>query len=281
MQNDIVMAPERVGIQTGRTAQRILGSDTAISVRAAEWQGHLARLEMWIGLANFISRDSVFTEPTKQRVASVWKQWRGWKHENADNRLQAAEIEAALTMNHFYKGGEREVDQLIHLVREALDAIVNEFASAQSPAADPDEAFAAELPAPPTRPVISLKRKCTSQERRRAKQMGLPVSEENVIEFGAYGRFLASLKAVELFKIRRCRKCERLFYASRSDKWTCSPKCKAAYRQQEWRKNRKRYEANRQRSKKEGISELNTLNAAVRLGEQIGKKNQREPVFPE
>jgi hypothetical protein len=259
----------------------------APSKQAEERRIRLARLEEWIELANFFApHDLLPEEPSKRLLDDVWKQWRSWAKSNRGARFfWAHEIETnwhgRLGGNYLSKGAAREVYQLLRTVREALDGIANQFEAARArlehksspnnqlePDVEPDDDAPSDdwepVSLPPLIPLGWL-------------------NPRGVIDYsyGPVGEFLDSLKGIKARKLRHCRKCERLFYASRSDKWTCSVQCQAAYRMQEWRKKGKEYEVKRQRNRKDGITELNARSAAARLGENIGKKNQREPVFQE
>jgi hypothetical protein len=53
------------------------------------------------------------------------------------------------------------------------------------------------------------------------------------IEFHPVLKMLRGIKDAE--RIRKCRVCEKLFWAGRSDKWCCSPRCLGLNRIRQWR----------------------------------------------
>lgn len=283
-----------MSIQTRRTAKRLRGRNTPLSdkikrakreavIPAAEQRrNRLAQLEDWIELANFFPpHDTLPIEPAKRLLDGIWKQWRGWTKRKRDTRLLwAHEIEtnmhARLAANYLSKSAACEVYQLIRSVREALDAIADQFEEArarleQKPSkADqleddedtpPDDWQPLNLP-----PLIPLG--CLN------KDGGIDY------DCGPFEDFLKLLKGIKVRKIRRCRNCERLFYG-RADKWTCSLHCQRVFRVRKWRKKKKEYEANRRRNKKTGfkVRELTALSADLRKGVANTKDTEREPTF--
>jgi hypothetical protein len=118
------------------------------------------------------------------------------------------------------------------------------------------------------------------------QQLGVQNSKGGITcSYGPFWNFLQVLEDVQAYKIRHCRKCGRLFYASRRDKWTCSPQCKAAYRQQQWRLHSPKYETARQTSKKAEqlgmmkAKELSRLSAGLREDAASTRSTAREPYF--
>lgn len=181
---------------------------------------------------------------------------------------------------------ELQAYRFILWVRQALDAIVREVELLSRLNAETDEDFDREfevkLPAPQVGPVIIfLAPHSPRQSRRPARRKPLAatypggfgdagskpraaarerlstdavdildaLSKGNNIEFGPYSEFYDALRVADLPRIRRCRKCHRLFYAARTNKVACSLKCQEAHRQQNYRAARAEYEKNRQHSK--------------------------------
>ena len=244
-------------------------------------------ITFWISLADAVPDDEDWPpapEAPAEILDLVWKRCRAW----ADDDFAYAKKTLLLDVEKnspSYAGtenGKLRVYRLCVSVRSVLDAIVRQLEFAQS---HPDEErdFAVELPPPTAGPVISLGHVYSGQERRRRRRLGLSVSEENEIDFGAYGEFLGALRKAEFFRIRRCGQCHRLFYATRRDKFECSLRCQNAVRQQRRRDRKaKEYEATRKRNKASGFKakERISLNAALRQAEAAVKKNQREPHLP-
>ncbi len=49
--------------------------------------------------------------------------------------------------------------------------------------------------------------------------------------------FIEAIKGVEAWRIRECARCNRIFWAGRSDMWSCSTACAHAIRSKRWREN--------------------------------------------
>jgi glutaredoxin len=242
----------------------------------------------WISLADAVADDQDFPPPAEapdEVIDLVWKRCHTWAAGNYAFAKRELLSNAENNWPSFAgrEDGKLRVYRLCLAVRSALEEIARQFEFVQSHEQDPEEEerdFAVELPLPPTCPVIFLGNIYSGQERRRRRRLGLSVSEENIIDFGVYGAFHDALRKAELFRIRHCGHCHRLFYATRRDKFECSLRCQNAVRQQRRRDKAKAHEAKRQRNKKLGIKpkELITLSAAARQG-TVSAKNQREPHF--
>jgi hypothetical protein len=183
----------------------------------------------------------------RKNIMSLEKRWFGpwtWNALYSETRSPVGVPKADRQPLSGTDAMELQAYRLILSVRSALDAIVGR--------ADLDtgggDGFAVELPASPTCPVIERKVEYSAEERRLFKKVGAVLPTGNLIHAGAYGEFLRALEVIDLRKIRRCRKCHRLFYALRSNKRACSPQCRDALRQQNYRAARARYEKNRRQS---------------------------------
>jgi hypothetical protein len=166
----------------------------------------------------------------------VWKQWRDWAQESEVNKLRARAIERDwLSLAAGFSPAdskELRVYRLIRSVRSALDSIVDEFVPTSSTDSRTDiEWGPLLLPPPQVGPIVSLD------------------GDKTAVSFGPYGEFLEGLLTVQISRIRRCRICERLFYAERRDKFSCSPQCSNTDRQRRHRAESKKYEGNRERNK--------------------------------
>jgi hypothetical protein len=226
------------------------------------------RITHWIELANFIQPGMALpAEPANKVLANIWKQWRVWSRRSLDPRWLAAEVEGHWRRELMAGMPLRETAAsaaygLVRQVHQIIEAIAASFPAAESPAktgpkrsrakakvSEPPEEEWGPLALPPLTPIAHLN-----------SEGGISCS------YGPIEEFRQILQAVEAYKIRRCKFCTRFFYATRSDKITCSMACQNALRQQRWRDKAKEYEVNRRRYREDGIpaKQLIQLHAALR-----------------